>query len=180
MDATTVEKVKLRGCWPRGIARHDRDPNFSLIRKSEKPFWQDADDCEFRVVQGDRLPNYVGVRTETALPETIANHRNHIFHWRLIFLWEENAPFFGGDAKHFEIALRYFFTVNALGADITAHYKLGVAVCSHLAKHMILVFPVLKIGESHRLRAVVFHIFVKHDQAVRILEGERMQEDGSY
>jgi hypothetical protein len=45
---------------------------------------------------------------------------------------------------------------------------------------VILLLPVLKIREGYRFRAVVFHIFVKHNQAVRIFEWERMQEDGSY
>ena len=64
MDATIVEKIKLCGRRPGGVAGHNRNPDFSLIRKSEKPFRQDADDCEFRVVQGDCLAGYVGVRAK--------------------------------------------------------------------------------------------------------------------
>ncbi len=175
-----MEEVKFCGCGPCGIAGHNRNPNFSLIRKSEKPFWQHADDCEFRVVQGDRLAYDAGVGTETALPQALANHCNHVLHWRLIFFGKEDAPFFGGDTEHFEIAVRYFFTVNSLRARIATDDELGVAVGGHLTEHVILLLPVLKIREGYRLGAVVFHIFVKHNQAVGIFEWERMQEDGSY
>src|SRR5579862_2871221 len=180
MDATIVEKIKLCGRRPGGVAGHNRNPDFSLIRKPEKTFWQHADDREFRVVEGDRLTYDAGVGAETALPQALANHCNHVLHGRLVFFGKEEAPFFGGDTQHFEIAVRDFFTVNAFRTRIAADDKLGIAVCGHLAEHVILLLPVLKIREGYRLRTVVFHIFVKHNQAVGILEWERMQEDGFY
>jgi hypothetical protein len=38
----------------------------------------------------------------------------------------------------------------------------------------------VEIFEGYRFRAVVFHVFVQHNQAVRIGEWERMQKNGFY
>src|SRR6202012_2547104 len=103
MDAAIVEEVKLCGCRPRGIPGHDWNPNFSLIRKSEKTFWQHADDREFRVVQGDCFAHDTGVGPKSALPQALANHCNHVLHWRLIFFGKEDAAFFGRGTEHFKI-----------------------------------------------------------------------------
>src|SRR5580692_5765716 len=149
MDAAIVEEVKLCGCRPCGIPGHDWNPNFSLIRKSEKTFWQHADDREFRVVQSDRLAHDAGLRTETALPQALANHCNHVLLWRLIFIGKEDAAFFDRRTEHFKIAVRYFFTVNTLRGRVATDDELGVTVRGHLTEHVILLLPVLEIREGY-------------------------------